>query len=98
MPDTLLNDKLNLETARINWLELQSHFARGATVYVAPGVDLIETAHKMADDNAAALSQLKAEGKFGMVNDEQAQHFFDEKKDMWAVVIAPWVLVQPCEH
>ena len=34
-PDTPhLNDKLNLETARIHWHELQTHFARGMVVWV----------------------------------------------------------------
>ncbi|WP_448978929.1 DUF2288 family protein [Neisseria sp.] len=28
----LLNEKLNTETARISWEELQPHFARGAAV------------------------------------------------------------------
>ena len=33
MAEALLHDKLNLETARIHWQELQPHFARGAAVY-----------------------------------------------------------------
>ncbi|WP_373813542.1 DUF2288 family protein, partial [Neisseria dentiae] len=40
MNDNLLNSKLNLETARISWNELQPHFARGAAVYVSADLDL----------------------------------------------------------
>ena len=36
-----------------------------------------------------------AEGKFGMVSEAQAAVFWVENREMWAVVVAPWVLVQP---
>lgn len=95
MTQPLLNDKLNAETARIRWNELQPHFARGAAVYVAADLDLIAVARHVADDNAAALSPLMAAGKFGVVNEQQARAFLAADQEMWAVVVAPWVLVQP---
>ena len=49
MAEALLHDKLNLETARIHWQELQPHFARGAAVYVDSHLDLIGIAKLMAD-------------------------------------------------
>lgn len=96
MSEPLLSDKLNLETARISWLELQPHFARGAAVYVAKDLDLIGIAKMMADDNSAALAELMQQGRFGVVTENQARQFLDDNQDMWAVVVAPWVLVQPC--
>ncbi|OSI16698.1 hypothetical protein BWD09_06750 [Neisseria dentiae] len=96
MNDNLLNDKLNLETARISWNELQPHFARGAAVYVSADLDLIQTARLMADDDAAALGELMKQGRFGVVSEEQAHRFLAANQAMWAVVVAPWVLVQPC--
>jgi hypothetical protein len=36
-----------------------------------------------------------AAGQFGKVSDEQAQHWWDEDAVLWAVVVSPWVLVQP---
>lgn len=96
MNGNLLNDKLNLETARISWSELQPHFARGAAVYVSADLDLIQTARLMADDDAAALGELMEQGRFGVVSEEQARRFLAANQAMWAVVVAPWVLVQPC--
>lgn len=96
MNDNLLNDKLNLETARISWNELQPHFARGAAVYVSADLDLIQTARLMADDDAAALGELMKQGRFGVVSEDQARCFLAANQAMWAVVVAPWVLVQPC--
>lgn len=93
----LLNEKLNTETARISWKELQPHFARGAAVYVAPDLDLIAVAHHVAEDEAAPLKQWMEQGKFGAVSDDMARTFLADKQEMWAVVVAPWVLVQPCK-
>ncbi|MCP1659792.1 DUF2288 domain-containing protein [Neisseria perflava] len=97
MSAPLLHEKLNTETARIRWSELQTHFARGAAVYVAPDLDLVEIAKQVADDNAAALSPLMQQGKFGVVSEDQARAFVADNREMWAVVVAPWVLVQPSE-
>lgn len=95
MSAPLLNEKLNTETARIAWAELQTHFARGAAVYVAPDLDLIEIARYTADDDTAKLKPLMEQGKFGTVSEDQARTFFACNQEMWAVVVAPWVLVQP---
>ena len=93
MSEPYLNDKLNLETARIAWADLQVHFARGAAVYVAPELDLV--AGLVADDDGREIARLMEEGKFGMVSEAQAAAFWTENREMWAVVVAPWVLVQP---
>lgn len=91
-----LNDKLNLETARISWQELQPHFARGAAVWVSPDLDLIDTARLMAEDNSSEIARLMQQQRFGLVSEEQAKAFLAANQAMWAVVVAPWVLVQPC--
>ncbi|MDO5639932.1 MAG: DUF2288 domain-containing protein [Neisseria sp.] len=96
MSEPLLDDKLNLETARIHWQELQPHFARGAAVYVSPELDLIAVAKMTADDDSATLGVLMQQGKFGVVSEAQARQFLADNQAMWAVVVAPWVLVQPC--
>ena len=75
MHEPYLNDKLNLETARIHWEELQAHFARGAAVFVDNSLDLIDTARLMADNNSHEIGKLMAEGKFGLVTEQQARQF-----------------------
>ena len=95
--EALLHDKLNLETARIHWQELQPHFARGAAVYVDSHLDLIGIAKLMADDDSATLAKLMQQGQFGVVSETQARQFLADNQAMWAVVVAPWVLVQPCQ-
>ena len=52
----ILKAKLNQETAKASWKELQPFFARGQTVYVAPELDLIEVALAFSDDEAAQIA------------------------------------------
>lgn len=92
-----LSEKLNLETAEIAWKDLQTFFAGGSVVYVEPGLDLILVAEQLAADNSALFAEWMAEGKVANVSDQQAQQWYESEAVMWAVVIKPWVLVQPSE-
>ena len=89
-----LKAKLNLETSRIHWHELQTYFARGQVVRVAPGLDLLEVATELAADNRERFEQWMSEDKVGDIAPEIAQAWYDRNAELWAVVIAPWVLVQ----
>ncbi|MDO4696199.1 MAG: DUF2288 domain-containing protein [Neisseria sp.] len=97
MPNRLLNDKLNAETARIAWSELEVHFARGAAVYIAPSLDLIAAARLIADDDSTTVGKLMQQGLISLVSEQQATQFSRDRQEMWALVIAPWVLVQPVQ-
>ncbi len=86
--------KLNRETSRIAWKELQPQFARGVALAVADDLDLIEVAFQVAQDNALLIGEWMAAGKFGRVSDEQAGVWVTGEAELWAVVVSPWVLVQ----
>jgi hypothetical protein len=89
-----LKAKLNLETSRIHWHELQTYFARGQVVNVAPELDLLEVATELSADNKSLFEQWMTEGKVGAVTAETGQAWYDRNAELWAVVIAPWILVQ----
>ena len=89
-----LKAKLNLETSRIHWHDLQTFFARGQVVRVAPELDLLRVATELAADNKACFEQWMTEGRVGEVAPDIAQAWYDRNAELWAVVIAPWVLVQ----
>jgi hypothetical protein len=91
----LFRAKVNLETAQIAWKELQRYFASGAALAVAADLDLVEVAYQMSQDNAAQIQQWIAAGRFGKVSDEQAKAWLAADEILWAVVVSPWVLVQP---
>ena len=89
-----LKAKLNLETSRIHWHELQTYFARGQVVRVAPELDLLEVATELAADNRERFECWMSEDKVGDIAPELAQAWYDRNAELWAVVVAPWVLVQ----
>jgi hypothetical protein len=86
--------KVNLETAKMPWREMQRYFAGGVALYVSSELDLVEAAFKMSESNATLVRQWMEEGKFGKVSDEQARIWFESDAMLWAVVVSPWVLVQ----
>ncbi len=93
----ILRAKVNLETSRIAWKELQRFFASGAALAVSSKLDLIEVAYQMSADNKAQVAQWLQEGALAKVADEQAAAWYEADADMWAVVISPWVLVQQAD-
>jgi len=86
--------KMNLETSRIAWKELQRFFASGVAVAVDGGLDLVEVAFQFSQDNKGQVERWLIEGKVVRVSDAQAQTWLEADAEMWAVVVSPWVLVQ----
>lgn len=86
--------RLHQETARIPWRELQRFFASGATIAVDPALDLLEVAGQLAGDEAGRVARWLEQGRLCRVSDEQALAWLEADATVWAVVVAPWVLVQ----
>ena len=86
--------KINQETSRIAWKELQRFFASGAAVLVASDLDLVEVAFQISEDNQQQVAQWLSAGKVGKVTDEQALAWYEADADVWAVVVSPYVLIQ----
>ena len=93
-PRDLLRAKLNLETAQLAWPELERHFARGVVIKVASGMDLVDAALNVAENNAATVQAWLAEGRIVRAELSDAEDWHARQPMFWAVVVAPWVLVQ----
>ena len=91
---TLEKAKLNQETSVIAWSELQRYFAQGVVLQVDKTLDLIDVAYQMSIDNKGAITSWIEQEILAAVSDEQAQQWFAENRQLWAVVVRPWVLVQ----
>jgi hypothetical protein len=98
LKDTELHDKINRETARVHWSELERHFAHGAVVYVSEELDLVEVALRIAHDDKATVTRWMNEGKVAKVSDVQARTWQAADTVLWASVVSPFVLVQPEKH
>jgi hypothetical protein len=86
--------ELHLETARINWQELETHFARGVVIRVDSELDLLEVATCFANDDKLAAEIWINEGKVEHLDMHTARDWGGRDPELWAVVVAPWVVVQ----
>jgi hypothetical protein len=94
----VLRAKVNLETSRIAWKELQRFFASGAAIQVSANLDLVEVAFQISEDNKKQVSQWLSEGGINAVTDTQALAWYEADADVWAVVVSPYVLVQEVKN
>ena len=89
-----LSARLNTETARIGWKELERHFARGVLLTVSPKLDLVEVGAHMIHDDKRIIDAWLESGELGKTSDDDAIGWSENEPSLWAVVVAPWVLVQ----
>ena len=92
-----LKEQLNLQTAHISWPEIERFFARGRVLTVAPDLDLIEVATALTEDNIDKFNHWTTIKKVQHLSDEIAKQWVIDDSNLWAVVIAPWVLTQKRE-
>jgi len=93
--DTDLRIKINRETARLPWAELERHFAQGSVIYVSEDLDLVDVALRISHDDKDSIARWMADGKVGKVSDLQAAAWTEAQATLWTSVVSPFVLVQP---
>lgn len=89
-----LRARLNAETGKLAWKELERFYARGVVIVVAPGLDLVEVAARVVADDTAAVRDWLTAGTMVRASEDHAHDWVAREPTFWAVVAAPWVLVQ----
>ncbi|MDA7742481.1 DUF2288 domain-containing protein [Francisellaceae bacterium] len=89
-----LIDKLNSETAKIEWKALQVYFAGGTTIHVESSLDLVEVGKAISANDAEQVKQWMDGKLIEHVSDDQALEWVEKDALVWALVVRPWVLVQ----
>jgi len=89
-----LHQKLNLETGQIEWSELQRHFARGVVIAISAELDLIEVAVRFTEDDRPTIEDWLTTGWIKRADDDNARNWEQIDTAFWAIVVAPWILVQ----
>ncbi len=89
-----LHDELNRQTGRIRWQELQPHYARGSVVVAEPGLDLLTAAVALAEDDRDRVAAWLDQQLLHRASEDEARAWNNENPLFWAVVVAPWVVVQ----
>ena len=94
------SDKSNAPAARTptHWFRWFLRFLLWTVgLVVAAGVGLVLTiavALAVAEDDKASISAWLAAGQVNVLNPVQAEDLLARDPALWAVVVAPWVLVQ----
>lgn len=86
--------KINSETAKIPWAELQRYFAAGKVMHVSAEIDLVDVAYALQQDDVERVRKWTDANQLGPVLDAQAHDWINNESSLWAVVVKPWVLVQ----
>lgn len=90
-----IKQQIVAETSKIAWHELQYFFASGMAIYVSEQLDLIDVASCFTDDNKIMVEKWMQDKLVMPVPDQQAKIWYDDDATVWAVVVKPWILVQP---
>ena len=90
--------KLNFDTGRMTWEALARYFARGVVFHVDPALDLLDVALALAEDNADQVTAWRAAGQLDAPSDEHARAWQQSNTEFWAIVVAPFVIVQPVQE
>jgi len=88
--------RLNAEAARIAWSDLERHYARGHVIRIADSADLIDMAVAMALDEADVIAQAMQSAEVAPATEDDVLGW--QGCTLWAVVVAPWILVQERAH
>lgn len=92
--DIDLETRLNGQTAKIPWHELQRPFASSVVRQVARGVDLIAVAKAIIDNDSQQVQAWLDDEMLTVPDADCARRWFEHNAELWALVVAPWVLVQ----
>lgn len=93
-PKPELISKLNQEAGKLGWTDIERHFARGVVVKIEAGLDLVEVAAVMVEDDKASFIRWMEQGQVARATLDDALRWQSAEAKFWAIVIAPWLLVQ----
>ena len=90
--------KLSSETGRIVWVELARFFAKGLVIKVSTDLDLVDVAVAIVGDDKQAVEAWMQQTLIEKVSDDDARRWNQSNTSVWALVAAPWILVQEIDE
>ncbi|MBT8037537.1 MAG: DUF2288 domain-containing protein [Verrucomicrobiae bacterium] len=88
-------EKLKKYTGIVDWEYLQPHFDSGALIYVDPGLSITEVGQALADDDKEKTSAWLKSGDLVKPSAPHAQWWQENPQEFKALVVSPFVLMQP---
>lgn len=95
--DLDIKQKILSETATIAWKDLERFYASGVVIRVEEHLDLIDVAYLFSEDKHKQIEKMLVSGEISKLNSEHAKKWHQTNPELWATVVAPWVLVQQRE-
>lgn len=86
--------RLNLETGKLSWQELERYFAKGILIHVSNDFDLLEIAAAIAEDQKEKIKKLLDSAQVSKPDIKQAEKWHVNETVFWTVVVVPWILIQ----
>ena len=90
-------DKLEKYTGEVDWNYLKPHFKNGSLLYVDPTISLAEVGEALAADDAETVKGWKQRGDLVTPSQPHADYWEESEVTFRALVVSPFVLVQPVE-
>lgn len=90
--------KIVAETAMIHWKELEKFYAQGLLILVSDALDLVEVAYAISQDEAEQVTQWMESKLLIRDFNSQAIEWEKDNREVWSVVIRPWILVQESKN
>lgn len=88
-------EEMALAIDEAEWSSLRAHLGRGGLILVDDSLDLADTAHKVAADDAAIIQQRVANGMIGKPSDAQIRSWEEDMHKKFAMlIVSPYVLFQ----
>lgn len=91
---TGIEAKINSETATIPFADLMIWYAKGLLIWVDPAEDLVKVVAAMANNDVSEVQKLIEAGKISKLMDDVAKRWHEDKMEVWATVVKPYIVVQ----
>jgi len=90
-------EKLEKYTGEVDWDYLRPHFKSGALVFVDPSLPLTEVGHAFSIDDAGRVREWRMAGDLVTPSDPHAAYWEESGARFRALVVSPFVLIQPLD-
>jgi hypothetical protein len=90
-------EKLEKYTGEVDWNYLRPHFKAGALVYVDSSLSLTEVGHAFSIDDAERVKEWRKSGDLVTPSEPHAVYWEESGASFRALVVSPFVLIQPIE-
>lgn len=95
--DSTNRDKLEKYTGEVTWKYLKSHYEAGALVYIDPSLSLTEVGEAFISDDSGRVKAWREKGDIITPSEPHAEYWEESEVVFHALVVSPFVLIQPLE-